>query len=86
MRITVKTADLKLGDDIKVMEGPYGWARVVEIEADGGVKVERPYASTSDFCYGSPSKLIFYTGIERFTLIPGDSSTFEIERNAKEVK
>lgn len=59
--MTVKVADLKLGDVLQLFEGAYGTATVKQIK-DGVVTLFRPYAATEDFSY--TGGVICYTGIE----------------------
>ena len=49
--IELKAVDLVLGDRIRLMESPYGWATVVEITGDT-VKMVRPYVHVGDTEFG----------------------------------
>lgn len=78
----VKVSELKLGDIIRLFDGPYSDATVVNLYADG-VKVIRPFIHTSDFTVSGPSVLhyigtetvtLYYTSLAEVTLIESDST------------
>jgi hypothetical protein len=49
--IELKAVDLVLGDRVRLMDGPYGWATVVEMTGDM-VKMVRPYVHVGDTEFG----------------------------------
>ncbi len=62
-------ADLKHGDVVKLMDGPFGTGIVIVKQIENGfVTMFRPYGATSDFIH--TGGVICYTGIEeyKFTL------------------
>jgi len=63
--ITIEGTELILGDHIKILDSPYGWATVVKIEGRDAT-LFRPYVHLSDFTYtgGVPH----YVGTETFTI------------------
>ena len=67
----VKTAELKLGDVVRVHGDAYGTAHVTRITQDV-VEFSRPYGSCADFSMSAgeegASQVIFYTGLEVFTV------------------
>lgn len=48
---SVKIADLRLADVVKLSEGPWGTGVVSQIK-DGKVTIFRPYGTTDNFSYG----------------------------------
>jgi hypothetical protein len=80
--ITVKVADLQLGDVLELFEGPYGTATVKQIR-DGQVTLFRPYAATADF--STTSGVICYTGIEECKYLIGSNAKFKVY-SRKELK
>jgi len=61
----MRTAELQLGDEIQLFNGPFGHAIVTKIDG-GAVHYFRPYATTADFSY--TGGVIPYIGVEQNTL------------------
>jgi len=64
--IVVPGVDIVLGDAIKLMDTPYGWATVVKIEGDN-LHVFRPFVHIGNFSY--TGGVLHYTGTETFTVV-----------------
>jgi len=69
--------EVKLGDTLKLFDGPWGFAIVTQI-TDDEIIIHRPYGATSDFSYSGG--VIFYTGIEVCKYLRTDTRfpTFEL--------
>lgn len=78
----MKVADLRVGDVIKQMDGPFGTA-IVDRENDEGINLFRPYGTTAGFVY-SDGRTITYTGTENTTFARDSSVEFEIYRREHE--
>ena len=73
--ITKRIHELKLGDTVKLGDGPYMTATVKQILNDGTVTFFRPYVATSAFSY--TGGLICTIGIEEFSTNRNDQ-TWEV--------
>lgn len=75
--MTVPYVEAKLGDTVKLFEGPWGFAIVTQITADE-IILTRPYGTTADFSY--TGGVIFYTGQEECKYLKSDTRfpTFEV--------
>lgn len=62
----IELFQLRAGDIIRVMDGPFCDAVVKKVHKDGSVTVFRPYGTCTDFEYSDG--VICYTGIEEFKL------------------
>jgi hypothetical protein len=73
--------ELRLGDVVKLGDGPYCTAHVTKITKDE-VFFHRPYGSISDFSCGDPPSVIFYTGLEVFSRPVTDKGTCFVYQRA----
>lgn len=69
----VKVSDLKIGDVVRVFDGPWGTA-IVSRHDNGEIYFYRPYGHASLSCVYSGNRLLCYTGLEEFSR-PADNST-----------
>lgn len=75
--IFLRAKELRLGDVVRLSPLPFPDACVVKV-TDDMVTFQRPYGVTSDFSYGGDgkeSRVIFYTGIETFSVFRLTAST-----------
>lgn len=70
---TLPAAELKLGDVIQVLDGPFGTAIVSKVERDE-IKLYRPYGTNADF--SCTSGVICYVGIEEFSVPRSQTKTY----------
>lgn len=80
--ITKKAAELKLTDQIRLFEDPYGWATVREITEEE-VILTRPYIATADFSY--TGGVMTYIGLEEVKLWLGSDRVFEVSTESLKV-
>lgn len=75
-----KASEMKLGDTVKLFDGPFGYGVVNQI-AEGQVHIFRPYATTADFSYGE--YVTPYVGIENFSLFTSSDNMYEVPERKK---
>lgn len=68
--VQIPIKEMKLGDTVKLFDGPFGYAIVNQI-TDDEVILTRPYGTTADFSYSGG--VIFYTGQEVCKYLKTDS-------------
>lgn len=74
--LTMKADDLVLGDEVRLLEGPYGWGTVVQIK-DDEVHIFRPYVHIGDFSY--TGGVLYYIGSELIKVWRGASRVFTVD-------
>ncbi len=79
--VEVEGTEVVLGDEVQVVDGPYGWATVVKIDGDN-LHVFRPYVHIGDFSY--TGGVLHYIGSETFTLIRSGRS-YTVDRYKHEL-
>jgi len=62
---TVEGTEIVLGDVVKILASPYGWATVVKIEGNDAT-LFRPYVHIGDFEY--TGGVLHYIGTSTFTI------------------
>jgi hypothetical protein len=88
LRLTVTVCDLRLGDNVLLFEGPFGWGTIRRIECEHIdipiAHLVRPYVHLGSFEYTAGR--IPYTGLETLQIfLDGDARrTFKVERQVAE--
>jgi hypothetical protein len=69
--VDIPGPEIVLGDVVRLIDGPYGWATVVKIEKDA-IHLFRPYVHIGNFTY--TGGVLHYIGTETLTIIRSSRS------------
>ena len=82
MTVTIKASELRVGDVVQALEGPWGTA-IVKSCKNGYVSLYRPYGTNFDTLYSNG--LICLTGLEQYE-IPANNVLITVCRRQDNLK